>query len=134
MKKLTVGLIGTLLVIMFSSNTGAHPSGLRIDLGGNGFGVSIYDNRPAMSPYWYNNYQPAPYYSGYYPSRPYLGWGGYKGHRHHNHHNQKHWDHHKSNHRHKGQYRNHRRNHNNGGHKHHGKHNRRGQRGNQWRR
>lgn len=131
MKKVTVGLIGTLLVIMLSSNAGAHPSGFRIDLGGNGFGFSIYDNRPAVSPYWYNNYQPAPYYSGYYPNRPYLGWGGYKGHRHHNH---KHWGHHKSNHRHKGQYRNHRRNHNHGGHKHHGKQNRRGQRGNQWRR
>ena len=127
MKKVTVGLIGTLLVIMLSSNAGAHPSGLRIDLGGNGFGFSIHNNRPAVSPYWYNNYQPVPYYSGYYPSRPYLGWGGYRGH-----HNHKHWGNHKSSHRHKGHYNNQRRGHKNNGHNPRGKHKQRGHRGNLW--
>ena len=131
MKKLTVGLIGTLFVVLLSSNAGAHPSGFRVDLGGNGFGFSIYNNRPVVSPFWYNNYRHVPYYSGYYPSRPYLGWGGYRGHHHHNH---KYWGQHKSGHRHKGHFRNYRRGHNHGGHKHYGKQNRRNHRGNQWRR
>ena len=100
MKKLTVGLIGTALVIMLSSNAWAQ-SGLRIDLGGNGFGFSVSDGRSGFSTYSYNNYRPypyiqilpQPYYSGYYPNRPYLGWGGYSGHQQ-RHHNHKHWGHH----------------------------------------
>jgi hypothetical protein len=119
MKKLTVGLVGTLLVIMLHSNAWAH-SGLRIDLGGNGFGLSVSDGHPGVSVYSPNYYQPYPYYSGYYSNRPYLGWGSYKRHHHHNHHNNKHWGHHNSGHHYKnrnyGHHRGYKRHYNRGGH------------------
>ena len=59
MKKVTIGLIGALLVIMFTSNAWAH-SGLRIDLGGSGFGFSISDGHSGFSTFTYDNYRPYP--------------------------------------------------------------------------
>ena len=129
MKKATVGLIGIVLVIMLNSNAWAHP-GLRIDLGGNGFGFSV-NGYPGLSTFSYNNYQPYPYYSGYYPSRPYMGWGGYSGHHHHNKH--RHWNHHRSGHHHNKHYYGQRRGHKQGGYGRHYRNNhRQGQRGGQW--
>ena len=134
MKKATVGLIGTLLVLMLSSNAWAQ-SGLRIDLGGNGFGFSISDGHSSLSAYSYAPYQPYPYYySRYYPNRPYLGWGGDKGHQH-NHHNHNYWGHHRSGHHHKGHSYGHQRNYKRNDHgKHYRNHNRRGHQGRQLRR
>jgi len=109
MKKLTVGLIGALLVIMLNSNAWAQ-SGLRIDLGGNGFGFSVSDGHSGISTFSYDHYRPYPYYSGYYSNRPYLGWGGYRGHQQHPH-NHKHWGHHRSGHHHKKHYYGHQRSH-----------------------
>ena len=130
MKKTTLGLIGAVLVIMLSSNTWAHP-GLRINIGGNGFGFSVSDVHSGFSTFSYNTFRPYPYYSGYYPNRPYLGWGGYKGHRHH--HNHKHWNHHRSRHNHKGHHYGHQRNYKRGdqGHRHR-KHQRRNHNRRQW--
>lgn len=134
MKRLTAGLIGTLLVIMLNSNASAH-SGLRIDLGGNGFGFSISDGHSGLSTFSYNHYRPYPYYySEYYPNRPYLGWGGYSRHQHH-HNNHKHWGHHRSGHNHKGHSYGHQRGYKRGGYgQHHGNHQRQGHYGRQWRR
>jgi hypothetical protein len=107
MKKATAGLIGALLVTMFTSNAWAH-SGLRVDLGGGGFGFSVSDGHSGFSTFSYNNFQPYPYYySGYYPNRPYLGWGGYKGYQHHR--NNKNWVHPRSGPHNKGHNYNHRR-------------------------
>ncbi len=140
MKKLTVGLIGIAFVIMFSSNAWAQ-SGLRIDLGGNGFGFSVSDGYSGLSTYSYNNYRPYPYYSGYYPNqyyygyypnRPYRGWGGYSGHRHHNH---KQWGHHRSGRHHKGHYYGNQRGYKRDGYgQRRGNHHRQGRSGRQWRR
>ena len=132
MKKVTVGLIGAILVIMVSSNVWAQ-SGLRIDLGGNGFVFSISDSRYGLSTFGYDNYRPYPhYYSGYYPNRPYLGWGGYRGHHHHNH---QYWGHHKPGHHHKDHSYGHQRGYKRDGHgKHYRNHNRRGHHGRHWRR
>ena len=129
MKKLTVGLIGALLIITFNSNAWAQ-SGLRIDLGGIGLGFSVSDGHSGFSAYSHTPYQPYPYnYSGYYSHRPYMGWGGYKGeHRHHNH---KRWGHHQSNHNKKRHSLNHRRGYKRGhndqhnGNRHRKSHNRR---------
>ncbi len=110
MKKITVGLIGVLLVIMLNSNAWAQ-SGLRIDLIGNGLGVSVSDSYSGLSTYLYYNDYPYPYYSRHYPSRPYLGWGGYNKH-HHNH-----WSHHKSSFHHKKHHYGHQRSHKSGKHK-----------------
>lgn len=132
MKKATVGLIGALLVIMLTGSAWAHP-GLRIDLGGNGFGFSVSDGRSGFSAYSYDNYRPYPYYYGYYSPRPYLGWGGYRGQQHHHHHNYKHWRHHRSNHRHKGYNYGHQRRYKRGDHGHHrGKQQRRNHRQGLW--
>jgi len=49
MKKATVGLIGALLVLMLSGSAWAQ-SGLRIDLGGNGFGFTIPMATPVYRP------------------------------------------------------------------------------------
>lgn len=135
MKKATVGLIGTLLVITFTSSAWAHPqSGLRIDLGGNGLGFSLYNGYQGYSPYWNNNYRPYPYnsYSRYYPNRPYMGWGGYRGHHRHNH---NHWGQHRSGHYNKGRsYRNQRK-YNRGDYgQNRGNHRRHNHNGRQWRR
>jgi hypothetical protein len=137
MKKLTVGLVGTLLVIMLHSNAWAH-SGLRIDLGGNGFGLSISDGHPGVSVYSHNYYQPYPYYSGYYSKRPYLGWGGYKRHHHHNQHNHKYNGHHNSGHHYKrhnyGHHQGYKRNYKQGGHnQYRGNHHQRNHHGRHWR-
>jgi len=131
MKKTTVGLIGTLLVLMLSSNAWAH-SGLQINLGG--FGLSISDNHSGFSTHSYPVYQSYLYnYSGYIRSRPYLGWGGYKSPHHHN--NHKHWSNHRSNHHNKGHrnrhYRSYKRDHHN---QHKGNHQHQGHRGRNWRR
>ncbi len=131
MKKTTVGLIGTLLVLMLSSNAWAH-SGLQINLGG--FGLSISDSHSGFSNNTHSYYQPYPYnYSGYISSRPYFGWGSYKGqHRHHNH---KHWSHHRSNQHNKGHRNNHHRSYKRGHHNQHkGNHQHQGHRGRNWRR
>jgi len=113
MKKITAGLIGILLVLILNSNAWAQ-SGLRIDLGG--FGLSISDSHSGVTAYSYSPYRNN--YSGYYPNRPYLGWGGYRGHHHHN--NHKHWGHNRSGHHRKSQYysqqQNHKRRHNNQNH------------------
>lgn len=131
MKKTTVGLIGTLLVLMLSSNALAH-SGLQINLGG--FGLSISDSHSGFSNNTHSYYQPYPYnYSGYISSRPYFGWGSYKGqHRHHNH---KHWSHHRSDHHNKSHRNNHHRSYKRGHHNQHkGNHQHQGHRGRNWRR
>jgi hypothetical protein len=110
MKKITAGLIGILLVLMLNSNAWAQ-SGLRIDLGG--FGLSISDGHSGVTAYSYTPYRPYPNnYSGYYPNRPYLGWGGYRGHHHHN--NHKDWGHHRSSHHRKNHYYSHQRSHQRG--------------------
>jgi len=128
MNKTTIGLIGTLLVLMLSSNAWAH-SRLKLNLGG--FGLSISDDHSRFSTYSHSSYQSYPYnYSGYISSQPYLGWGGYKG----QHHNHKHWNQHKSNRHNKihrnshhrsykrGRHNQHHRNHQHKGHRrHHGR-------------
>jgi len=130
MKKTTVGLIGTLLVLMLSSNAWAH-SGLQINLGG--FGLSISDSHSGFSNNTHSYYQPYPYnYSGYISSRPYFGWGSYKGQHHHNH---KHWSHHRSDHHNKSHRNNHHRSYKRGHHNQHkGNHQHQGHRGRNWRR
>ena len=132
MKKITVGLIGTLFILMLNGSAWAQ-SGLRVDLGGNGFGLSVSDGRSSFSTNGYDYNQPYPYYSGYYPNRPYLGWGGYQGHQH-NHHN-KHWGNHRSGHNHKGHSYGHQRNYKRNSHgKNYRNNNRRGHTGHQRRR
>ena len=122
MKKATVGLIGTFLVLMLSSNAWAQP-GIRVDLGGNGFGFAISDGRSSFSTFGYGYYQPYPYYSGIYPNRPYLGWGGFRGYQH----NHKHWNQHRSSHHHKGHFSNHQPRYKRGGHgQHYRNHDQRG--------
>lgn len=114
MKKATVGLIGVLLVIMFNSNAWAQ-SGLRIDLGGNGFGFSVSDGHTTISTFSYVNYRPYPSnYSKHYLGRPY--WHGNKGNKH-RHHSNKHWSYHKSSHQPKKGHFGNRRSHNHGDNK-----------------
>jgi hypothetical protein len=122
MKKATVGLACTLLVLILSGNAWAH-SGLRIDLGGNVFGLTVSDGHSDVSVHSHTPYQISPYYSRDYPHRPYLGWGGYKSNHHHNH---KHWNHHRSGHHHKdSNYSNHRgHKQRNGNHQNHQRHDR----------
>jgi hypothetical protein len=144
MKKTTVGLIATLLVIMLNSNAWAQ-TGLRIDVGGNGFGISVSDGYSGLSTFSYSIYRPYPYYSGYYPYRTYLRWGSYQGyprtqhnHKHwapHNYYNHKSWSHHRPGHHHKGHINNHQRNYKSGGHdQRQGSHRRHHHNGRQWRR
>lgn len=97
MKKATIGLIGGILILIISNNSWAH-SGLRIDLGNNGFGFSVSDGPVGYSTFWYNTHSPQFYgMTTPYPVRPYLGWGGYRGNNHIPH---KHWGHHHVPHRH----------------------------------
>ena len=129
MKKVTIGLITALLVITINNSAWAH-SGLQIDLGGRGIGFSVYDGHSAVSTFPYNTYRPYPRYSGYYPNRPYFGWGGYSGH---HHHNQKHWGHHRSGHHHKPHHYGHQRHYRHGGHgQHHRNHHRQGHHKRRW--
>lgn len=132
MKKATVGLIGTLLIIMLTSNAWAHSqSGFRIS-GGNGFGFSISDGYSGLSIFGHNVYRPYPYYSGYYSNRPYLGWGGYRRHQHH-HSNYKHRGQYRSGHHHKGHHYGHQRGYKRGGYgQNHRNHQRRGHQARQW--
>lgn len=132
MKKLTVGLIGTALVLALSGSAWAQ-SALRIDLGGNGIGLSISDGQSSFSVHTPAPYQSRHYYSGYYPTRPYLGWGGYRGHNHH--YNRTHLGHHRSGHHHKSHSYNHQRRYKRGHNGHHnGNHQRQDRNGRHWRR
>lgn len=132
MKKPTIGIIGILLVLMLSGSAWAQ-SGLRIDLGGNGFGFTISDGHSGLSAYSYAPYRPYPYnYSGYYPNRPYLGWGGY---REHHHHKPQYWGHQRSGHHRKNHYYGHQRGHKRDSYgEHRRKHRRQGHHAQQWRR
>ncbi|TDJ62266.1 MAG: hypothetical protein E2O42_00970 [Nitrospina sp.] len=132
MKKITLALIGALWVITLSNNAWAH-SGLRVDLGGSGFGFSISDRPEGLSTFWFRNHEPySNYYTRPYPARPYLGWGGYRGHHHPRHH--QHWGHHSQHHPGKGHHNRYQRGHRYDGHGKHQGYLRGGQQGHHWRR
>lgn len=117
MKKITIGLTGVLLAIMFTSSAWAQP-GIRIDLVGNGFGLSVSDGHSGYSTFWYNTYRPYSHnYSKYYSGRPFAKWNGHKRHGHH-HHGNKHWGHHKSSHHQKKHHHGHQVSHKRSHHKH----------------